>query len=152
MSLGELIKQHSVKSVQSLKLPELMEAEVVSAPPDLKIKLKGNDKLIIPKELIAVAERLCRIKRKATLSNTVGKTSVSPAQSFTGKTDEKPGHLHAVTLSVALSERNFSAEASDIHYLNDDLEDDLLKAGDKVLVASYDGGQKYFVLDRIVTY
>ena len=151
MSLGELIKQHSLKSVQSLKLPELMEAEVVSGPPDLQLKLKGNDKLIVPKELIAVAERLCRVKRKATIANS-GKTSVSPAQSFAGKTDEKPGHLHDVTLSVALQDRDFKAEESEIHYLNDDLEDDLLKAGDKVLVVSYDGGQKFFVMDRIVTY
>jgi hypothetical protein len=140
-----------LKSVQSLKLPELMEAEVVSGPPDLKLKLKGNDKLIVPKELIVVAERLCRVKRKATLANS-GKTSVSPAQSFTGKTDDVPGHLHDVTLSVALSDRDFKAENSEIHYLNDDLEDDVLKAGDKVLVVSYEGGQKYFVMDRIVTY
>jgi len=76
MSLGELIKQHSLKSVQSLKLPELMEAEVVADPPDLKIKLKGSDKLIIPKELIVVAEHLCRTVRKANVTNT-GNTSIS---------------------------------------------------------------------------
>jgi len=150
MSLGQLIKQHSIKSVQSLKLPELMEAEVVSDAPDLKIKLKGSDKLIIPKELIVVAEHLCRVKRKVNLTNT-GKTAISK-QTFSASTDTQMGHAHSVSVDVELTERNFTAEQSEVHFLNDDSKDDLLKKGDKVLVVSFEGGQKFFVMDRIVQY
>jgi len=150
MSLGELIKQHSLKSVQSLKLPELMEAEVVADPPDLKIKLKGSDKLIIPKELIVVAEHLCRTVRKANVTNT-GNTSIS-AQTFSGSTESDANHIHTVSVEVHLTGRDFSATGSEIHYLNDDSKPDLLKKGDKVLVISFEGGQKFFIMDRIVQY
>ncbi|WP_309121547.1 DUF2577 family protein [Paenibacillus sp.] len=145
-----MIKRHSIKSVQSLRLPELMEAEVVSGAPDLKIKLKGSDKLIIPKELIVVAEHLCRVHRKANLTN-VGKTSISK-QTFTADTDLVMQHQHSVSVDVELKERDFTAEQSEIHFLNEDSEDDLLKKGDKVMALSFEGGQKFFVLDRIVTY
>ncbi|MCM3626884.1 DUF2577 domain-containing protein [Paenibacillus glycanilyticus] len=152
MSLGDLIKQHSMKSIQAMKLPELMEAEVVSEPPDLKLKLKGSDKLIIPKELIVVAERLCRVKRKVNLTNS-GKTTIG-AQTFSGNTDPSQAipHTHPYSVEVKLADKDFSLEEGELHYINDDKKDDLLKKGDKVMVITFEGGQKFFVFDRIVTY
>jgi len=160
MSLGELVKRHCIDSVGSLKLLELMEAEVVSDAPDLKIKLKGSDKLIIPKELIVVAERLCRVKRKVNVTN-AGKTEVS-SQSFgatvqvgspVGKNDPiPPAHTHKADVAVHLKERDFQLREGELHYINDDDEDDLLKTGDRVIVFSFEGGQKYFIFDRIVHY
>ncbi|GMK44029.1 MULTISPECIES: DUF2577 family protein [Paenibacillus] len=152
MSLGDLIKQHSVKSIQAMKLPELMEAEVVSDPPDLKIKLKGSDKLIIPKELIVVAERLCRVKRKVNLTNS-GATTIG-AQTFSGNTENSPtfAHVHPYSVEVSLKDRDFTLKEGEIHYINDDKKDDLLKKGDKVMVITFEGGQKFFIFDRMVTY
>ncbi|MDQ0112322.1 DUF2577 family protein [Paenibacillus harenae] len=152
MSLGDLIKQHSIKSVQAMKLPELMEAEVVSDAPDLKIKLKGSDKLIIPKELIVVAEKLCRFKRKVNLTNkentTIGK------QTFSG--DTKPSttyaHTHPYSVEVALTGKDFTLKEGELHFINDDKKDDVLRKGDKVMVITFEGGQKFFIFDRIVTY
>ncbi|MGM0883711.1 MAG: DUF2577 family protein [Bacillota bacterium] len=192
VSLGQLIKQHSMKSVQSLKLMELMEAEVVSAPPDLKIKLKGSDKLIIPKELIIVAEHLCEVKRKVNLENKgeaasegetegedetedegetenegekedkgKGKTTIGEQKFEVTFSTEKhpiyphPDHTHTSTLNklkVALTDRNFSMKEGELHYINDDNEDDLLKKGDKVMVLSFEGGQRFFIVDRIFQY
>lgn len=160
MSLGDLIKQHSMKSVRSLKLLELMEAEVAEAPPNLKLKLKGNDKLIIPKELIVVAEHLCEVKRKVHLNGS-GKTAVGK-HSFDMTLTEMlhaippPAvdemHKHASKVEVALSDRSFAMEEGELHYINDDKKDDLLKKGDKVMVASFEGGQTFFVIDRVVHY
>ncbi|NIK67104.1 DUF2577 family protein [Paenibacillus sp. BK720] len=152
MSLGDLIKQHSVKSIQAMKLPELMEAEVVSAPPDLKIKLRGSDKLIIPKELIVVAERLCRFTRKVNLTNSGGTTIGT--QKFDGDTGVSSTftHTHPYSVEVGLKDRDFSLKEGEIHYINDDKKDDVLKEGDKVMVIAFEGGQKFFVFDRIVTY
>jgi len=55
-------------------------------------------------------------------------------------------------VEVHLTGRDFSATGSEIHYLNDDSKPDLLKKGDKVLVISFEGGQKFFIMDRIVQY
>jgi len=160
MSLGELVKLHAVKGIRSLKLLELMEAEVVAGPPDLKVKLKGSDKLIIPKELLVVAEHLCRTVRKVTVMNS-GTTEVS-SQSFkasvqigapVGKDDPiPPAHDHKADISVDLKGRKFDLLNGELHYINDDDEDDLLKAGDNVIVFSFEGGQKFFIFDRIVHY
>lgn len=152
MSLGDLIKQHSMKSVQAMKLPELMEAEVVSDAPDLKIKLKGSDKLIIPKELIVVAEKLCRVKRKVNLTNT--KNTTIGNQKFDGKTKQSATypHFHDYSVDVALADKDFTLKEGELHFINDDKEDDVLRKGDKVMVITFEGGQKFFIFDRIVQY
>jgi len=153
MSLGQIIKQHSLKSIQSLKLPELMEAEVVSDAPDLKIKLKGSDKLIIPKELIVVAEHLCRVKRMVNITNK-GKTEIQTQKFPVANMTPSPvdSHVHTADVTVALASRNFDMQEGELHYLNEEKKDDLLKKGDKVMVISFEGGQKFFIIDRIIQY
>ncbi|MCK9858836.1 DUF2577 family protein [Paenibacillus sp. ATY16] len=162
MSLGELIRQHSMKSARSLKMLELMEAEVTKAPPDLAIKLKGSDKLIIPKELIVVAEHLCEVKQQINL-HADGQTEVGK-QSFEMTITEVPHtvppptpdtspHGHPKTmLEVALTNKSFDLKEGELHYINDDKKDDLLQKGDKVMVMTFEGGQKFFIIDRIVQY
>jgi len=68
---------------------QLVEGIVVSSPPNIQIKLKDNDKLIIPSELIQAAEQ--------------------------------------------------------IHKLG-------IHTGDQVMVAILQGGQSFFIVDRIVSY
>lgn len=159
MSLGELIKMHSMKSLRSLKLMELMEAEVTKDPPELEIKLKGSDKLIIPKELIVVAEHLCEVTQKINLNagskTEVGKQSfdmtITPMPHTLPPPNNTP-HDHPSKLEVALADRNFDMKEGELRYLNDDKKDDLLKKGDKVMVITFEGGQKFFVIDRIIQY
>ncbi|MDQ0112323.1 hypothetical protein J2T15_001758 [Paenibacillus harenae] len=168
MSLGDLIKLHSMNSVRSLRMLELMEAEVVSAPPELQLKLKGNDKLIIPKELIVVAGHLCETKRKVHLnrasktaeekesSMAVGKASFDMTLTEMLHAIPPPAvdemHSHESKVEVALLDQSFAMTEGELHYINDDKEDDLLMKGDKVMVASFEGGQKFFVIDRVVHY
>ncbi|WP_127496013.1 DUF2577 family protein [Paenibacillus glycanilyticus] len=162
MSLGELIRQHSMKSARSLKMLELMEAEVTKAPPELSIKLKGSDKLIIPKELIVVAEHLCEVKQQINV-HADGQTEVGK-QSFEMTITEVPHtvppptpdtspHGHPKTmLEVVLTNKSFDLKEGELHYINDDKKDDLLQKGDKVMVMTFEGGQKFFIIDRIVQY
>ncbi|WP_176560340.1 DUF2577 family protein [Brevibacillus dissolubilis] len=145
MSLGELIKQHSLKSFQSIKVTSLMEAEVIAAPPELKIKIKGNDKLIIPKELIVVSQHLCKHKRKVTIKND-GKTDLTGGKpSVSMSVQGYQPHVHQVS-KVDLTSATLTSTEAEVEFLDE------LKQGDSVMVASFEGGQKFFILDRIVTY
>lgn len=128
-----------------MKVTNLMEAEVIAAPPELKIRLKSNDKLMIPKELIVVAEYLCKHKRKVTITNngktTIDSSSVTDSMSVEGY---RP-HVHDIS-SLKLSDSNFTLTEGEIEFLDE------LKKGDKVMVATFEGGQKFFIMDRLVTY
>lgn len=57
------IKGATLEGVLANAPVELTEAVIIEAPPDLKIMLKSNKKLPIPKEIIIVAERLTRYNR-----------------------------------------------------------------------------------------
>ncbi|MGE5704737.1 MAG: DUF2577 domain-containing protein [Clostridia bacterium] len=149
LSIGELIKQYCLQTIQSLKLTSLMEAEVVSAPPELKIKLKGNDKLIIPKELIVVAEHLTKEYKREVKAEAKGKMDFQgglPSVTLT-PIPSPVTHTHAAQ-AMSLSGGDFSLKQGEakIEYTNE------LKSGDKVMVISFEGGQKFFIMDRIVSY
>lgn len=133
-SLSELIKRHALKAMQSTKPTVLLEAEVIAAPPDLQIKIKGNDKLIIPKELIVVSEHLTRHKRIVTIKHVEG------AEREVGDIKPPPkDHDSEGSLAFAYSYVEMQFE-------------DVLKVGDKVMVETFEGGQKFYIKDRIVTY
>lgn len=142
--MKDLIQMIAQQSFQSMKPVQLGEAEVVSAPPNLQIKLLSNDKLIIPKELIVVAEYLCKHKRKVTITNT-GKTSITSTSIVDLYPKSPPQSSHDFA-KFELNSSTFTLTEGEIEFLDE------LKKGDKVLVASFQGGQKFFILDRIVTY
>jgi len=135
--------------MQSMKLTSLMEAEVVSAPPELKIKLKGNDKLIIPKELIVVAEHLTKEYKREIKVEAKGKADLSgglPSVTLT-PIPAPVTHTHAATaLSVSTGDFSLKQGEAKLEYASE------LKSGDKVIVISFEGGQKFFIMDRIVSY
>jgi hypothetical protein len=116
---------------------KLMEGEVVTAPPNLSIKLKQNTKLIISKELIVVAEHLTRHKRIVSLVHdemaprNLGDKEVND---YLNTDDKIPPYTH------------YAHNCIEMQF------EDVLKVGDSVLIASLQGGQKFYILDRIVTY
>ncbi|WP_183192400.1 DUF2577 domain-containing protein [Brevibacillus fluminis] len=148
-SIGQLIKQFCLQTIQSMKLTSLMEGEVVSAPPELKVKLKGNDKLIIPKELLVVAEHLTKEYKRELKVETKGKADLQGGMpSVTLTPIPSPiSHTHAATaLSVSAGDFSLKQGEAKMEYASE------LKAGDKVMVISFEGGQKFFIMDRIVSY
>lgn len=126
----ELIKQAARGVTASGNPVEVFEAVVVSAPPNLSIKLKGNDGLVIPKELIVVAELLTRHKRTVKLTS----VNITDEETLQGLGP----HQHDLT-SIILNDSEFE-------FLNE------LAVGEKVMVIRFAGGQKYWICDRIVQY
>lgn len=96
----DTLKQIAINAMEGESPVQLTEAQIMTAPPNISIKLRGNSKLVIPKELIIVADRLV---------STHSHPGTSP---HTNK----------------------------------------LMAGNKVMVAVLQGGQSFFIIDKIVTY
>lgn len=126
----QVIKKITSETNRSESPLEIVEAVVVSDPPDLKIKVKDNDKLIIPAEIIQVSEHLTRHIRTADISGTVIASSMTA--NGTGP------HKHEIT-SVSL-------EGADVEFTDE------LKIGDQVMVAILQGGQSFFIFDRVTSY
>lgn len=123
----DLIKKAALDAVDSTKPIRLLEAEVVTEPPDIKIRLKGNQKLVIPKELLIISERLQSHRRTVSLTNGF----------VSGTTSSNENHGHEVEELVWEEAQATFA--------------DTLKAGDRVMVAAVQGGQSFFILDRVVS-
>lgn len=126
----------------------LMEGVVLTPPPALSVKLLGNEKLVIPAELLVVAEHLTRYERIVTLEHTEaemrnlgdgqGKDLVSGDGTIFTQSDEREAPHYDIS--------SFKYEYIKLRF------EDVLKAGDKVLVMSFYGNQKYAILDRLVSY
>lgn len=136
-----------MQTVNASKPVSLFEGEVVSVPPNLKVKLLSDEKLIIPKELLIVPERLTNHKMLVKLTDTVkGSVSVSSSNVSEGMSSAGyTSHTHDVS-QITISDGTFNLSEGTLEFLDE------LKKGDKVLLASFPGGQKFFILDRIVTY
>jgi sulfite reductase beta subunit-like hemoprotein len=128
--LLDLIKQAAQDVARSGNPVEVFEAVVITAPPNLSIRLKGNSGLVIPKELIVVAELLTKHKRKVKLSS----TNITDEETLQGMGP----HQHDLT-SIIL-------DNSELEFLNE------LAVGERVMVIRFSGGQKYWICDRIVQY
>jgi hypothetical protein len=142
--MRDLIHAIAQQAIDASKPMQLVEAEVLSAPPDLKIKVSGNDKLIIPKELIVVSEHLCNYKRKVTVKNQ-GNTKLhsSNVEDLYPKVPIQNSHDFAY---IKLNSGDFEMVEGEIEFLDE------LKAGDKVMCAVMQGGQLFYIFDRIRTY
>lgn len=103
----EVLKKIAIDAMNSSGPVRLTEATVTSEPPNLEIRLRGDAKLTIPKELLVVSEHLTRHKRSIVLN---------------GGTTSKLEFI------------------------------DELKYGDKVMVIALQGGQKFYISDRLKTY
>lgn len=115
----DIIKEAAKQAMNAGNPLEVMEGQVVSPPPELKIKVKNNNKMILPKQILVVPESLTDHIKVADINC----PSISTSQG---------------------SFSNFSASNAKITFKN------ALKVGDKVILISFAGGQRYFVIDKIV--
>ncbi|KGK88045.1 DUF2577 domain-containing protein [Clostridium sp. HMP27] len=114
----ETIMKAVKQTMDNANLMNLAEGEVISAPPDLKIRLKKNLKLVIPKELLVVPEHLTDYSK---ICDIHCKTVYTDSETF----------------------NNFSASDASIKIKNS------LKNGDRVMLVCFEGGQRFYILDRI---
>lgn len=126
MSLGQIIKKMASEAGLANGPLEFIEGVIHKAPPSMELKLKGNEKLIIPSDFIRVSEHLTRHSRRVDISS----TNIDGTLSRAGD----PPHAHSIqSLSVSNAVMEFTDE---------------LKKGDKVMVAAIQGGQSFFIIDR----
>lgn len=126
----QLIKHMAVEAVDGSGPVQFLEAVVLTKPPELSIKLKSNAKLIIPKSLLVVAEHLTEHFK-------TGKVMSEAVESSLSLEGSGP-HEHDIT-SLVLGEAIIEFK-------------DELAVGDEVMVASIQGGQSFFIIDRTVSY
>ncbi|AUJ25197.1 DUF2577 domain-containing protein [Virgibacillus dokdonensis] len=125
MSIGQTIKKMAKEAVDASKPLQFVEGVIHSISP-VQLRLKQNDKLIIPSDFIHVARHLTQHTRTATIST----GSVGEKMTLAGD-PEHAHNIHSITLNNAT-----------IHFSN------ALQTGDKVMVAVIQGGQSFFIIDK----
>lgn len=104
----------------------LIECVVVSENP-INLRLGDDSRMILPENALIIPERLTRHKRNV---NIVG-TNINTDMTTEGYTS----HTHDVnSMEVTGAEIEFTDE---------------LKKGEKVMVAAVQGGQSFFIIDRV---
>ncbi|WP_029100222.1 DUF2577 domain-containing protein [Brevibacillus thermoruber] len=126
--LVQLIRQIGYNDYDRFEL-----ATVVAPPPELRIKI-DNMALELEADDVLVAEHLTRHTRIVTVKHE------QDAERDVGDTEPKPRDNDS-TGSLAWTYSYVELQFEDV-----------LKAGDRVLVASMNDGQSYVILDRVVTY
>jgi hypothetical protein len=124
----QLIKKHGYNPYDKFEL-----ATVISAPPDLKIQI-DNMPVVLEKDDVLVAEHLTRHKRIVTITHEEGKERNVGDKFPFPKDHDADGELY------------FKTEYLELQF------EDVLKPGDRVIVASMNDGQSYVILDRLVVY
>lgn len=116
------VKQAALNAVDNAQMCDLRFGEVVSISP-LKIKVTNN--FTIPSSLLIVPEHLTNHTVNVSIDWTTGSRSGGSGDS-------------------AFSEHNHSVSGNKTMTING-----ALKLGDKVALLRKQGGQSYFILDRI---
>ncbi|QNK87742.1 DUF2577 domain-containing protein [Sporosarcina sp. resist] len=141
----QIIKGAAQEANSASSPVELMEAVVTQAPPELKIMLKSNSKLPISKGIIIVAEHLTRHDRIISIDYEYPKM---------WEEDSDIGD----EAREAESSRNNIGQGPSVPYEKYEMKhakvtfEDVLKVGDEVLVASLQGGQIFYIMDRVARY
>ena len=139
MSTGiiEVMKRASLDAMNNEQMCDLRYGTVVSTSP---LKVQITNVLTLPSSLLIVPQHLTDYK--------VGCTITYPAQSVASATEKSTdlvdqdepikSHTHQFTMSTS---EQTSKSTVTIH--------NALKVGDKVALLRKQGGQSYFILDRI---
>lgn len=119
----QLIKKYGFNQDINIEL-----GTVTAPPPSLKIKI-DNMSIELDKDDLIVAEYLTKHKRQIKFTS----TSVVDAMTSAGYTS----HTHDITSLITEGELEFT---------------DVLKTGDRIIVAEINKGQTYVILDKAVIY
>lgn len=112
---------------------------IVAPPPSLRLKIDNVDNVVFEESDVIVAEHLTRHKRIVTIAHEeLAKRNLGDKIVEDGLDTDDMIEGNPIT-----------------HYRHQYVEltfEDVLKPGDRVLIASMNGGQTYVILDRTVTY
>ena len=139
MSTGliNIIKQASLDAMDNAQMSDLRYGKVVSVSP-LKVQITAQ--FIIPESLLVVPQHLTTYKLECTISekskSISGKTEKS--EELNSEEDPLKKHTHNFNVTLPASEEK---QVITVH--------NGLKIGDKGALLRQQGGQSYFILDRI---
>lgn len=143
MSTGLLpiIKKAAIDAVDNSQMCDLRYGTVTSISP---LKVQITNQFVIPQSLLVVPEHLTNRKISVTL-NLESETAGTHTHNYSGATTTDENHSH-----------NFDGETksggSHSHTINGTHTitiNNALKVGDRVALLRKQGGQSYFILDRI---
>ena len=139
MSTGliEIMKQASLDAMNNSQMCDLRYGTVVSTSP---LKVKITNLMTIPSSLLVVPNHLTDYKVDCTITHPSLSASGTTESSTELANEEAPMSQHTHTFNVTSDEQQ-SRSTVTIH--------NALKTGDKVALLRKQGGQSYFILDRI---
>jgi hypothetical protein len=126
--LVSVIKEIAMDAVDNSKMPDLRFGTVISESP---LKVRVTNQFIIPSSMLIVPQHL-----------TDYEVDVTIASSYGWKTQDRSGGAGEAAYSAHNHDIVIGEQTMKIH--------NRLKTGDKVALLRKQGGQSYFVLDRLV--
>ncbi|MDT9719121.1 DUF2577 family protein [Paenibacillus sp. ClWae2A] len=126
----DIIKKAAVAAMEAAGPVQLLEATVLTPPPGLSIQIGLDTKNPIPAEMLSVSERLTSYEREVELEGDFEIEGVLQTSDYSGD-----GKISG--------EGTFSGVIKFV---------DELQAGEKVLVMSFQGGQSFYIAERLVKY
>lgn len=142
MSMVDMFKQISKNQNSSEDPVNLIVGSVTSADP---LEIYVHDKLTLKKDFLILAEHLTNHRRTITFKNTTNITLSSSSvagQTTVGGTDSHSHGFESITMNGV--QGSFAIENAVIEF------QDELKKGDSVMLCRLQGGQQYYVADRVV--
>ncbi|MED4729188.1 DUF2577 domain-containing protein [Aneurinibacillus migulanus] len=133
--LVQLMKEHGHN-----KDVDIVFGTITTPPPNIRVKV-DNESLELEKDDVVVLQYLTKHKRKIRITSNTASLSKEEATSIA--LDGSPyKHKH----DIAVANGSLTVTEAEIEYLDE------LKAGDRVVLAEIEKGQKYVILDREVIY
>lgn len=135
--LIELIKRASLDAMNNAQMCDLRYGTVVSTSP---LKVQITNVMTIPSSLLIVPQHLTNYKVECTITQPSQDVSGTTEKSTELMDEEEPISKHTHEFSITMGEQTSKSTVT-IH--------NALKIGDKVALLRKQGGQSYFILDRI---
>ena len=132
-----IIKQAAMNAVENAQMCDLRYGTVTSVSP---LKVQITNQFIIPASLFVVPQHLTNYEVECTISQPAQTISGTTEKSTSLKDEDEPLSEHTHEFSVTT---NGGKSKQTITVYN------ALKIGDKVALLRKQGGQSYFILDRI---
>ncbi|KIV55262.1 hypothetical protein AM501_06680 [Aneurinibacillus migulanus] len=133
--LVQLMKEHGHN-----KDVDIVFGTITAPPPNIRVKV-DNETLEIEKDDVVILQYLTKHKRKIRITSNTASLSKEEATSIA--LDGSPyKHKH----DIEVTNGSLTVTEAEIEYLDE------LKAGERVVLAEIEKGQKYVILDREVIY
>ncbi|MGN7309073.1 DUF2577 family protein, partial [Bacillus subtilis] len=126
----DIIKQAAVAAVAAAGPVQLLEATVLTPPPALSIQIGLDSKNPIPAEMLSVSERLTSYTREVEIEGDFEMEGTIQTSDYSGDGKISGSGICSGTVTFL----------------------DELRAGEKVLVMSFQGGQSFYIAERLVKY